>query len=132
MFVRLHFAVFAGICAAAASVFGKLSGLPAFENSIILKILCFFLMVCCNTCVWTLFVKALHQSGSSLHATVISNASNFLCSALMGYLIFNEKANFVWWIGLSFILGGLLLVICSKDDEKKSIDGTSSEHEHIH
>ncbi|KAL3275789.1 hypothetical protein HHI36_020533 [Cryptolaemus montrouzieri] len=122
MLKKIHYAFFAGICAAAASVFGKLSGLPTLDNSFILRLLCFTLMIFLNGCVWTLFVKALHQSESSLLATVVSNASNFLFSTLMGYIVFRETTSMLWWIGLSFILFGLFLVMPRQVHESQKME----------
>jgi uncharacterized membrane protein len=77
---KVNYAVLAGFCASAASLFGKLSGLPTFEGYFIVRILFFALMVACNAGVWTLFVKALQNVESSLTATVTSAASNYCLS----------------------------------------------------
>ncbi|XP_044270542.1 uncharacterized protein LOC123015118 isoform X2 [Tribolium madens] len=77
---KLNFAILAGFCASAASLFGKLSGLPTFEGLFIVRIIFFALMIICNAGVWTLFVKALQNVESSLTATVISAASNYCLS----------------------------------------------------
>lgn len=38
------------------------------------------MMVLCNVFVWTFFVKALHQPGGSIVATVTATATNYCCS----------------------------------------------------
>lgn len=43
-------------------------------------------MILCNAGVWTLFVKALQSSDSSLVATVMSAASNYLISVSLNFL----------------------------------------------
>ncbi|XP_019870679.1 transmembrane protein 42 [Aethina tumida] len=111
MYKNIHFAVWAGCCASGASIFGKLSGLPPFQDFLALKILFFGLMLLCNAGVWTLFVKALHQNNSSLVATVLSTASNFVLSGVVGFVIFDETTSISWWIGLYIIIVGLLLVL---------------------
>lgn len=45
-----------------------------------LKIICIVMMVLCNVFVWTFFVKALHQPGGSIVATVTATATNYCCS----------------------------------------------------
>lgn len=112
-----HYAILSGSCAAAASLFGKLSGLPSIEDHPLLRILFFILMLICNANVWTLYVKALQSASSSLVATVTSTATNYILSAIIGILIFKEVTSLLWWTGIGFIISGLLLVL--KDQIKK-------------
>ncbi|XP_044761226.1 transmembrane protein 42-like [Coccinella septempunctata] len=115
-------AYLAGICGAAGSVLGKLSGMPFIENFMILRLLCVLLMITVNTYVLTLFMRALHQSGSTLLATVVTNASSFLSSAIFGYLFFEETSSLLWWLGLLFIIGGLLLIVQDEKPGNKNND----------
>lgn len=48
-----------------------------------LKVVCIALMVICNVFVWTFFVKALHQRGGSIIATVTSTATNYCGSVCL-------------------------------------------------
>lgn len=61
-----------------------------------LKILLFVLMVACNAGVWMCFVKALHQSPSSLPPTVISTAVNYISS--VGYIMDNFLQQKEWLV----------------------------------
>lgn len=54
-------------------------------------------MLACNAVVWTMFVKALHQSKSSLVATIISSTSNYL-------LTVTEKLNKLLEWNINFLL----------------------------
>ncbi|GLV46587.1 hypothetical protein CBL_13344 [Carabus blaptoides fortunei] len=92
-------------------MFGKLAGLSTFESLWIARILCFCLMLACNAAVWTFYVKALHSSDSTLSATVASTASNYIFSALFGFVLFNEATSLLWWTGMSFVLFGLILMV---------------------
>lgn len=75
-------------------------------------------MLVSNAMVWRYFVKGLHSSDdSTLVPTVISTASNFIISGVVGGLIFRESTNFVWWIGALMVLSGLFCII--SEDEKK-------------
>ncbi|XP_017776694.1 PREDICTED: transmembrane protein 42 [Nicrophorus vespilloides] len=118
-----HFAIVSGICASAASMFGKLSGLPTFQDVIAVRILFFSLMLACNAAVWTFYVKALQASNSSLSATVTSAATNYLLSAISGFLIFGEVTSLIWWAGAGLVLLGLILIVTESEEdmEKKKM-----------
>ncbi|XP_029958857.1 transmembrane protein 42-like [Salarias fasciatus] len=75
-----------------------------------LRLLCAGLLLACNTVMWTLFAKALRLCSSSARATVTTTASNFLCSAVLGRLLFGETHDALWWAGISLTLCGLLLL----------------------
>lgn len=45
-------------------------------------------MIVCNAFVWTFFVKALHQKGGSIVATVTSTATNYCCSVWLLWMQF--------------------------------------------
>ncbi|KAK4877076.1 hypothetical protein RN001_009582 [Aquatica leii] len=106
-----YYSILSGVSAAAASLFGKLCGLPILQNYlIVLRLIFFSLMIICNGSVWTFYVKALQSSESSLSATVLSSAINYLLSALFGYVIFGEVTSLIWWTGLSFVLLGVVLI----------------------
>ncbi|XP_058055394.1 transmembrane protein 42 [Anopheles bellator] len=130
-----HYAVVAGLCASFSSLFGKLTsnservaqniGLPGWH--LLAQVLCVAVMILLNACVWRFFVKALHTgSGSSLVASLASAATNYVASAILGWLIFDEQTTIVWWIGTSLVLAGLLLLITGTDQEdqqRKRSDG---------
>jgi len=79
-----------------------------------------------NALVWRFFVKGLHNNNeSALVPTMISTAANFCLSGLFGFIIFNEKANSLWWLGLIMVLAGLYLIVSDKNlsevrDENKN------------
>ncbi|XP_053679802.1 uncharacterized protein LOC128730748 [Anopheles nili] len=78
-------------------------------------------MILLNGCVWRFFVKALHSgSGSTLRASLTSAAANYVASALLGTVIFNEKSTLLWWFGTMLVLGGLLLIIGGSEQENLS------------
>ncbi|KAF2889877.1 hypothetical protein ILUMI_16296 [Ignelater luminosus] len=106
-----YYSALSGACAATASLFGKLSGLPTLQGPlIVLRVVFFILMIICNGGVWTLYVKALQATDSSLSATVLSAASNYFLSALIGFLVFGEVTSLIWWSGMMFVLVGLMLI----------------------
>ncbi|KAM7446028.1 Transmembrane protein 42 [Porites harrisoni] len=128
------YAVFAGFCAATASTCAKLAMSPELQRNfwcdlllqrvaespslssvcetivIISRVLSFLLVFFFNALMWTLFVKSLRGSSSSATATVINTGSNFICTALLGCLLFGEALTMRWWLGTSLILTGLILI----------------------
>mmetsp|Transcript_15996 Transcript_15996/g.20042 ORF Transcript_15996/g.20042 Transcript_15996/m.20042 type:complete len:83 (-) Transcript_15996:238-486(-) len=66
-------------------------------------------MLLSNAFMISFFLKAMHTSGS-LVATVMSSASNFLMSGILGRLIFKERISRVWWLGAVCIYGGIILL----------------------
>ncbi|XP_055312661.1 transmembrane protein 42 [Sitodiplosis mosellana] len=125
-----HFAILSGVFGTAASVFGKfISYSDEFIDNIpvdtsqaelfwrwSLKVVCIGLMVLCNVFVWTFFVKALHQRGGSIVATVTSTATNYCCSAVIGSWIFGETVSSLWWLGTAFVITGLVFVSLGSND----------------
>ncbi|XP_062278154.1 transmembrane protein 42-like [Scomber scombrus] len=75
-----------------------------------LRLACGGLLLTCNTVMWTFFSKALRHCSSSATATVTTTASNFVCSAVLGRVIFGETHAVLWWVGISVTLCGLLVL----------------------
>ncbi|XP_018320606.1 uncharacterized protein LOC108733791 [Agrilus planipennis] len=108
---KSYFAVLAGTFAAFGSLFGKLSGLEAFKGYLfVCRILFFCLMIVSNSVSLTMFTKALHNSLSSLYATVTCAATNYIISGCLGIFFFQEETSSLWWCGIGLILFGLNLV----------------------
>lgn len=63
-----------------------------------LKIICVVLMVLCNVIVWTFFVKALHQRGGSIVATVCSTATNYCGSVSRIFFLKKNKQSKLTYI----------------------------------
>ncbi|XP_038112656.1 transmembrane protein 42 [Culex quinquefasciatus] len=122
-----YFAIISGLCASSASFFGKLSSLgqEIAENAgykqfeLLAQIACIVIMVLLNACVWRFFVKALHADGGTLVAALVSAATNYTASALLGWFIFDERTSFLWWIGTALVLAGLLLIVNDDEQTKK-------------
>ncbi|CAM1310169.1 Uncharacterised protein g5369 [Pycnogonum litorale] len=70
----------------------------------------FVAMIGANTVMWTLFVKALNFSATSVEATVTNTAANFFCTAILGQVFFGEHLSLMWWFGTILIVFGLLLI----------------------
>ncbi|XP_053287642.1 transmembrane protein 42 [Pleuronectes platessa] len=92
-----------------------------------LRLLCGALLFTCNTVMWTFFSKALRLCSSTARATVITTASNFISSALLGRLIFGETHAVLWWTGISVTLCGLLVLHVSTPQSPHQGEGKKKE-----
>ncbi|KAI1297914.1 hypothetical protein HDE_04430 [Halotydeus destructor] len=127
--------VLSGIMAATASLFGKLAmDSDALGHLVpylvkgdqklghwytVIRALLLVLMVLTNTVMWTMFTKALVKSRTSLEATVVNTAANFIFTAIFGTLLFDETIGFLWFLGSIMILIGLILVKMGADRQRK-------------
>lgn len=80
-----------------------------------IRIICFGMIFLCNALMWTLFVKAMQKCSSTVEATLINTASNLAFTAILGYLLFAENLSLLWWIGMSFIVIGMCLIMQDSD-----------------
>uniref|UniRef100_A0A1A7YJV0 Transmembrane protein 42 n=1 Tax=Iconisemion striatum TaxID=60296 RepID=A0A1A7YJV0_9TELE len=133
------YALLAGFLGAAASLSAKLSLGPAYLREMCdsalsgwlggasvcgwlhvpLRLLCGGLLLSCNAVMWTMFSKALRHASSSAGATVTTTASNFICSGLLGRLVFGETHTCLWWAGISLTLCGLLVLHAATPEPQK-------------
>nr|XP_033326201.1 transmembrane protein 42 isoform X5 [Megalopta genalis]XP_033326202.1 transmembrane protein 42 isoform X6 [Megalopta genalis] len=90
---------------------------------LLLKGVLLILMISSNTIGCTFFVKALNASGSSLPCTIASSATSYVCSALAGFLIFNESTSITWWCGISLVILGLFFIsrVPAKSDSTEKL-----------
>ncbi|XP_017788368.1 PREDICTED: transmembrane protein 42 [Habropoda laboriosa] len=128
---KVRLAVISGFFATGGSLFGKLAGNIELDSIVgmLFKGILLILMVTSNTVGCTFFVKALNASGSSLPCTIASAATSYVCSALAGFLVFNESTSMYWWCGISFVILGLLLIchVPSKKDAAPSVKKSKEE-----
>lgn len=113
------YSILAGLSACLASVFGKLTfSQPTFTS--ILTIIYIILFIFSNVFMWRCYSKALSLSTTSIQPTIITKTSNFLLSALFGFIFFFEPINFLWIIGLLLILIGVYLISTKNDNTQIS------------
>jgi len=103
------YSILAGISACLASVFGKLTFSQSSFTSIS-TIIYIILFLFSNVFMWRCYSKALSLSTTSIQPTIITKTSNFLLSALVGFIFFFEPINFTWIIGFVLILIGVYLI----------------------
>ncbi|XP_046968913.1 uncharacterized protein LOC124536418 [Vanessa cardui] len=107
----LQEAFMAGIWSSVGSTLGKLSGTSDLVGeSYMLWGSLLVLMVLVNTWGCRCYLRSLDASSNSVAPTVISSASSYILSGIIGVALFNEASSFQWWIGTALIVQGLALV----------------------
>lgn len=71
---------------------------------------CLALNALCNIIMWALFTRALTASPSSTKVSITNTSANFLVTAMLGMLVFQEQVGGVWWLGAAMMGGGCILV----------------------
>ncbi|KAF5921723.1 hypothetical protein HPG69_012894 [Diceros bicornis minor] len=73
-------------------------------------ILGIIVMATANSLMWTFFSRGLSFSMSSAVASVTVTFSNILSSAFLGFVLYGEYQEVLWWGGVFLILCGLTLI----------------------
>ncbi|XP_053956500.1 uncharacterized protein LOC128862097 [Anastrepha ludens] len=126
----------AGAFAAGGSFFGhapsQLTKVPLLANLlaptaeatyyfefILLRALPIVLMVICNVLNWRYFLKALQRAEQTLTATVLTAATNYILSFILGALVYREEITVLSTVGAAFIIAGLWF-LCKAQEEQKA------------
>ena len=56
------------------------------------------------------FNKALQTASTTIQVSIVNTASNFIFTAIIGKLAFDEHLTLLWWCGTSLILFGIFLI----------------------
>lgn len=75
-----------------------------------------------NGIMWTLFTQALARGHSTTQVSIMNTSSNFVITALAGFVIFSESLPPLWWVGAALLVVGNV-IIGSKDESGESGDG---------
>ncbi|CAG7935254.1 unnamed protein product [Penicillium nalgiovense] len=95
-----------GVCLHTFSLF-----LYSFSPSVNYNIhACLGLNVLCNVIMWALFTRALTAGPSTVKVSITNTASNFLATALLGMIVFQEAVGGLWWLGAAMMGAGCILV----------------------
>jgi uncharacterized membrane protein len=117
-------AVASGACAAVTGVFAKLTTTfhSSSSSSLLLYIeraIFLLLNVAFNSVMWILFTKALRNSTNSVSPMLINTATNFIATAVFGWLLFDEQLSVQWCIGAALMVAGNYLVSTSSASDKQ-------------
>ncbi|TMW44185.1 hypothetical protein DOY81_010737 [Sarcophaga bullata] len=135
---KYRFCFMAGLCAAGGSFFGKLpsflndktlllaDAMPGLTSSVeiyaafaLFQLLPLVLMILSNLLNWRYFLKALQLSEQTLTATVLTAASNYVVTFLLGFLVFKEPITWLSSLGSTFIVLGLWFLCDDKSKPKE-------------
>lgn len=59
---------------------------------------------------WALFTRALTASPSTTKVSITNTSANFLITAVLGMLVFQERVAGLWWLGAVMMGGGCVIV----------------------
>ncbi|XP_032506267.1 transmembrane protein 42 [Phocoena sinus] len=109
---RRFWGVFNCLCAGAFGALAAASAKLAFgsEVNVGFCILGIIVMATTNSLMWTFFSRGLSFSMSSAIASVTVTFSNILSSAFLGFVLYGECQEVLWWGGVFLILCGLTLI----------------------
>lgn len=89
-----------------------------------------------NGIMWTLFTKALTHGTSTTQVSILNTSSNFVITALLGFIVFSESLPPMWWLGAALLVVGN--VIIGRREEKDPVEengdvetGTGVEEEEL-
>lgn len=88
---------------------------------------CFGLNLLFNAIMWALFTRALTLATSTTRVSIINTSANFMVTAVLGALIFNEALPGLWWIGAAMLAAGSV-VIGMREEEKTDKVKTKGVH----
>ncbi|KUJ16356.1 uncharacterized protein LY89DRAFT_538398, partial [Mollisia scopiformis] len=130
-------AILSGGCAAFNGVFAKLTtteltskfatwianlvGLGNVEGGVevVVRAIFFGLNLIFNGIMWTLFTKALARGTSTTQVSILNTSSNFMLTAVLGWLIFSESLPPLWFLGAALLVAGNVIIGRRDEGEEK-------------
>jgi drug/metabolite transporter (DMT)-like permease len=85
----------------------------------------FALNLAFNAVMWGLFTRALTLASSTVRVSIINTSANFIVTAVLGALIFNEKLPGMWWLGAAMLVTGSVIIGMREDTETKAPDNAT-------
>ncbi|CZR64958.1 uncharacterized protein PAC_14858 [Phialocephala subalpina] len=140
-------AVASGGCAAFNGVFAKLTttelttkfatwvanlvGLGNLEGAVevVVRAIFFGLNLIFNAIMWTLFTKALARGTSTTQVSILNTSSNFMLTAVLGWLIFSESLPPLWFLGAALLVAGNVIIGRRDEGEEKDVHGRAENGE---
>lgn len=119
-------AVAAGSNASMAAIIAKATSSSQFDRRF--QLLGYAGVVLLNVTMWSCYVSSL-KALTSLQATVVNFATNFLVSGLTGLFLFKESLNFQWFVGAFLIVLGTLILSKSSTTPEHSLHAARSKLE---
>lgn len=76
-----------------------------------------------NGVMWTLFTQALAKGNSTTQVSIINTSSNFVITAMLGFIIFSESLPPLWWVGAALLVAGNVIIGSQDESDKPKGDG---------
>ncbi|CCC11778.1 hypothetical protein SMACR_04760 [Sordaria macrospora] len=83
-----------------------------------------------NGVMWTLFTQALARGHSTTQVSIMNTSSNFVITAMLGFVIFSEALPPMWWVGAAMLVVGN--VIIGRKDESEGTKDTKQDGDDGH
>ncbi|KAL9611078.1 MAG: hypothetical protein Q9167_004250 [Letrouitia subvulpina] len=137
----LALAASSGACAAINGVFAKLTTTEltsSWSSSISLFLhlsatnkfvefairgIFFLLNLAFNALMWALFTAALTRASSTTRVSIINTSSNFMLTAVLGWMVFRERLPPLWWVGGAGLVVGTVIIGRREEGEGGSKKG---------
>ncbi|KAM3065769.1 hypothetical protein ACMFMG_010005 [Clarireedia jacksonii] len=103
-----------------ASFFGLGEGEKVVEYGV--RGIFFLLNLLFNGIMWTLFTKALARGTSTVQVSIINTSSNFMITAVLGFIIFSESLPPLWFVGAALLVAGNVIIGRREEEEKDKGD----------
>ncbi|PQE03816.1 Transmembrane 42 protein [Rutstroemia sp. NJR-2017a BBW] len=103
-----------------ASFFGLGEGEKVVEYGV--RGIFFLLNLIFNGIMWTLFTKALARGTSTVQVSIINTSSNFMITAVLGFIIFSESLPPLWFVGAALLVAGNVIIGRREEEEKDKGD----------
>jgi len=134
-------ALASGACAAFNGVFAKLTttelttsfatwianliGLSNIEGGVevVVRAIFFGLNLIFNGIMWALFTKALARGTSTTQVSILNTSSNFMITAVLGWMIFSESLPPLWFVGAALLVAGNVIIGRREEGEEKGKGG---------
>jgi hypothetical protein len=76
---------------------------------------------------WALFTKALARGTSTTQVSILNTSSNFMVTAMLGFLIFSESLPPLWFLGAAMLVAGNVIIGRREEGEKDSEEHVRAE-----
>jgi len=79
---------------------------------------------------WALFTKALARGTSTTQVSILNTSSNFMVTAVLGFLIFSESLPPLWFLGAAMLVAGNVIIGRREEGEKDDDEHVRAESGH--
>lgn len=78
---------------------------------------------------WTLFTQALAKGNSTTQVSIMNTSTNFMFTALLGFVIFSESLPPLWWLGAAMLVAGNVIIGRKDAGEEDAEEGDNDDAE---